>query len=48
MLEHRRFMLDRALELLIEGKTSAEYMVLRGRKLKEITEGKSYNRSYKQ
>lgn len=36
VLEHRRLMLDRALELLIEGKASTEYMAMRGEKLKEI------------
>jgi len=46
VIEHRRLMLDKALELLIEGKASAEYMALRGRKLKEITEDKNYNRGY--
>ena len=36
VLEHRRLMLDRALELLIEGRASAEYVASRGNKLKEI------------
>jgi len=34
--EHRRFMLDHALELLAQGKVSSDYVRLRGNKLKEI------------
>lgn len=43
LIEHRRFMLDRALELLIEGKAEPEYVAMRGNKLKEIIGSKSYN-----
>ena len=36
--EHRRFMLDHALELLAQGKVNSDYVSLRGNKLKEIME----------
>jgi hypothetical protein len=42
----RRFMLDKALELLIEARVNPEYIAGRGDKLKEIIGSKSYNHSY--
>ncbi|GAH82461.1 unnamed protein product [marine sediment metagenome] len=40
LIEHRRFMLDRALELLIKGRATTEYVAMRGNKLKkEVTNG---------
>ena len=46
VLEHWRFMLDKALELLIEARVNPEYIAGRGDKLKEIIGSKSYNHSY--
>ena len=36
LLEHSRLMLDRVLEMLIEGRASAEYCAYRAGKLKAI------------
>ena len=47
LIEHRRFMLDRAFELLTQGWVDPNYVTVRANKLKEVVKGAKGKRKHR-